>query len=123
MTVQHPDFQAEVERLAYTQGYMQQILDESQRDLQSAQENIRKSMADLDYLDSSLSYLNILTNARFFEMARNQKEGLEAVHKKPYFARSISKKQVTRKNFFISGKRLYFIVKPMSPLLLTGVHP
>jgi len=66
MTVQHPDFQAEVERLAYTQGYMQQILDESQRDLKSAQENIRKSMADLDYLDSSLSYLNILTNARFF---------------------------------------------------------
>ena len=67
MTVQHPDFQAEVERLAYTQGYMQQILDESQRDLKSAQENIRKSMADLDYLDSSLSYLNILTNARFLK--------------------------------------------------------
>jgi len=54
MTAQHPDFQAEVERLAYTKNYMQQILNESQRGLQSAQENIRKSMADLDYLDSSL---------------------------------------------------------------------
>ena len=123
MTVQHPDFQAEVERLAYTQSYMQQILDESQRDLQSAQENIRKSMADLDYLDSSLSYLNILTNARFFEMARNQKEGLEAVRKKPYFARIHFQKQVTLKNFFILGRPHYSIVKPMNPLLLTGAHP
>ena len=81
MTAQHPDFQAEVERLAYTKNYMQQILNESQRGLQSAQENIRKSMADLDYLDSSLGYINILANARFFEMARNQKEGLEAIQK------------------------------------------
>ncbi|UZM99897.1 hypothetical protein OL548_07910 [Lysinibacillus sp. MHQ-1] len=38
MTVKHPDFQTEVERLAYTQSYMQQILNESQRDLKSAQE-------------------------------------------------------------------------------------
>lgn len=66
MTAQHPDFQAEVEWLTFTKNYMQQILSESRRDLQSAQENIRKSMADLDYLDSSLSYLNILANARFF---------------------------------------------------------
>lgn len=47
MTAQHPDFQAELERLTYTKNYMQQILNESQRDLQSAQENIRKSMAIL----------------------------------------------------------------------------
>ena len=87
MTQKHPDFEQEQERLTYTKHYMKQLLDESMRDVKSAQENIRHAMADLDYLDSSLSYMNILTNARFFEMARSQKEGLEAIQQKPYFAR------------------------------------
>lgn len=123
MTVQHPDFQAEVERLAYTQGYMQQILDESQRDLQSAQENIRKSMADLDYLDSSLSYLNILTNARFFEMARNQKEGLEAVRKKPYFARIHFQKTGDPEEFLYIGKTSLFHRETHEPIIVDWRSP
>lgn len=123
MTVQHPDFKAEVERLAYTQGYMQQILDESQRDLKSAQENIRKSMADLDYLDSSLSYLNILTNARFFEMARNQKEGLEAVRKKPYFARIHFQKTGDPEEFLYIGKTSLFHRETHEPIIVDWRSP
>lgn len=123
MTVQHPDFQAEVERLTYTQSYMQQILDESQRDLQSAQENIRKSMADLDYLDSSLSYLNILTNARFFEMARNQKEGLEAVRKKPYFARIHFQKTGDPEEFLYIGKTSLFHRETHEPIIVDWRSP
>ncbi len=123
MTVQHPDFQAEVERLAYTQRYMQQILNESQRDLQSAQENIRKSMADLDYLDSSLSYLNILTNARFFEMARNQKEGLEAVRKKPYFARIHFQKTGDPEEFLYIGKTSLFHRETHEPIIVDWRSP
>ena len=87
MIKQHPDYQKEVERLHKTTQYMEEILLRSQLDLQSAQDNIRTAMANLEYIDSSDSYLNILTNSRFFEMARNQKEGLEAVRQKPYFAR------------------------------------
>lgn len=56
---QHPDFKEEEQHLAYTKYYMQKLLDESKRDVQTAQENIRTAMADLDYLDSSLSYQNI----------------------------------------------------------------
>lgn len=123
MTVQHPDFQAEVAQLAYTQSYMQQILDESQRDLQSAQENIRKSMADLDYLDSSLSYLNILTNARFFEMARNQKEGLEAVRKKPYFARIHFQKTGDPEEFLYIGKTSLFHRETHEPIIVDWRSP
>lgn len=123
MTVKHPDFQAELERLAYTQNYMQQILNESQRDLQSAQENIRKSMADLDYLDSSLSYLNILTNARFFEMARNQKEGLEAVQKKPYFARIHFQKTGDPEEFLYIGKTSLFHRDTHEPIIVDWRSP
>ncbi|MET4562829.1 DNA helicase-2/ATP-dependent DNA helicase PcrA [Lysinibacillus parviboronicapiens] len=123
MTAQHPDFQAELERLAYTKNYMQQILSESQRDLQSAQENIRKSMADLDYLDSSLSYLNILANARFFEMARNQKEGLEAVQKKPYFARIHFQKTGDPEEFLYIGKTSLFHRETHEPIIVDWRSP
>ena len=85
MIQQHPDFQKEVTRLQTTTDYMGDILLSSQRNLQSAQDNIRSAMANLEYIDSSDSYLNILTNTRFFEMARNQKEGLEAVRPKALF--------------------------------------
>ena len=123
MTVQHPDFQAEMKRLAYTQSYMQQILNESQRDLRSAQENIRQSMADLDYLDSSLSYLNILTNARFFEMARTQKEGLEAIQKKPYFARIHFQKTDDPEEFLYIGKTSLFHRETHEPIIVDWRSP
>lgn len=123
MTVQHPDFQAEVERLAYTKSYMQQILHESQRDLRSAQENIRQSMADLDYLDSSLSYLNILANARFFEMARTQKEGLEAIQKKPYFARIHFQKTGDPEEFLYIGKTSLFHRETHEPIIVDWRSP
>lgn len=123
MTVQHPDYQAELKRLAYTKNYMQQILQESQMDLKSAQENIRKSMADLDYLDSSLSYLNILANARFFEMARNQKEGLEAVLKKPYFARIHFQKTGDPEELLYIGKTSLFHRETHEPIIVDWRSP
>ena len=123
MIVRHPDFNAEQERLAYTKNYMQQLLKESQRDIKSAQENIRKSMADLDYLDSSLSYLNILSNARFFEMARNQKEGLEAVQKKPYFARIHFQKTGDAEEFLYIGKTSLFHRETNEPIIVDWRSP
>nr|WP_106782470.1 RNA polymerase recycling motor HelD [Lysinibacillus timonensis] len=83
----HPDYTNEVERLAYTKKYMEDILRKSQEDLRSANSKIQESMANVEYLDSSDSFINILTNSRFFELARTQKESLEAVKQKPYFAR------------------------------------
>ncbi|MER2048637.1 MAG: DNA helicase, partial [Solibacillus sp.] len=85
MTAQ--DFKQEQQRLHETIHYMDRILNSSKRDIETAQENIRTAMANVEYLDSSDSFLNILMNTRFFELARNQKEGLEAIRQKPYFAR------------------------------------
>lgn len=85
--MQHPDWQAETLYLHNARQYMEEILRDSARDLKTAQDNIRTSLADLDYLDSSLSYLNILANARFFEMAQTQQDSLLAVKNRPYFAR------------------------------------
>jgi len=123
MTQQHPDFEQEQERLTYTKNYMQQLLDESKRDVKSAQENIRHAMADLDYLDSSLSYTNILTNARFFEMARSQKEGLEAIQQKPYFARIHFQKNGEDSEMLYIGKTSLFQRETQEPIIVDWRSP
>ncbi|AYC28684.1 RNA polymerase recycling motor HelD [Paenisporosarcina cavernae] len=123
MTQKHPDFEKERHRLAYTKDYMEQLLVESQRDVQSAQENIRQSMADLDYLDSSLSYLNILTNARFFEMARSQREGLEAIRQKPYFARIHFQKDGEEAEELYIGKTSLFHRDTQEPIIVDWRSP
>ncbi|WP_017379450.1 RNA polymerase recycling motor HelD [Paenisporosarcina sp. TG-14] len=123
MTQKHPDFEQEQERLTYTKNYMQQLLDESKRDVKSAQENIRHAMADLDYLDSSLSYTNILTNARFFEMARSQKEGLEAIQQKPYFARIHFQKDGEDSEMLYIGKTSLFQRETQEPIIVDWRSP
>ncbi|MFC4410769.1 RNA polymerase recycling motor HelD [Chungangia koreensis] len=119
----HPDFEFEIERLTYTKDYMQQLLEESRRDVKSSQENIRQSMADLDYLDSSLSYINILTNARFFEMARSQKEGLEAIQQKPYFARIHFQKDGETDELLYIGKTSLFHRETQEPIIVDWRSP
>ncbi|MDX1807544.1 MAG: RNA polymerase recycling motor HelD [Paenisporosarcina sp.] len=123
MIQKHPDFEQEHERLTYTKKYMQQLLDESKRDVKSAQENIRHAMADLDYLDSSLSYMNILTNARFFEMARSQKEGLEAIQQKPYFARIHFQKDGEDSEMLYIGKTSLFHRETQEPIIVDWRSP
>lgn len=123
MTEQHPDFEFEYQRLDYTKHYMQQLLEESRRDVKSSQEEIRRSMADLDYLDSSLSYINILANARFFEMARSQKEGLEAIQQKPYFARIHFQKEGDADELLYIGKTSLFHRETQEPIIVDWRSP
>lgn len=119
----HPDFEFELKRLTYTKDYMQQLLEESRQDVKSSQENIRQAMADLDYLDSSLSYINILTNARFFEMARSQKEGLEAIRQKPYFARIHFQKEGESDELLYIGKTSLFHRETQEPIIVDWRSP
>ncbi len=123
MMQKHPDFEFELQRLTYTKHYMQQLLEESQRDVKSSQDEIRKSMADLEYLDSSLSYINILTNARFFEMARSQKEGLEAIQQKPYFARIHFQKEDEGDELLYIGKTSLFHRETQEPVIVDWRSP
>lgn len=123
MIQQHPDFEFELQRLDYTKHYMQQLLEESRRDVKSSQDEIRKSMADLEYLDSSLSYINILTNARFFEMARSQKEGLEAIQLKPYFARIHFQKEDEEAELLYIGKTSLFHRETQEPIIVDWRSP
>ncbi|WP_010287228.1 RNA polymerase recycling motor HelD [Kurthia massiliensis] len=119
----HPEFEQERQHLAYVKHYMQRLLEESKSDLETAQDNIRKSMADLEYLDSSSSYLNILTNTRFFDMARNQQEGLQAIMQKPYFARIHFQKEGEIAEKLYIGKTSLFDKETQEPVVIDWRSP
>ncbi|HWL11418.1 MAG TPA: UvrD-helicase domain-containing protein, partial [Ureibacillus sp.] len=118
-----PEFQKEVERLAYTKQYMDELLVASQRDLKAVQDKIKESMANLEYIDSSDSYINILTNSRFFELALNQKESLEAVRKKPYFARIHFQRTGELEELLYIGKTSLFHNETFEPIIVDWRSP
>ncbi|WP_213423484.1 RNA polymerase recycling motor HelD [Bhargavaea massiliensis] len=119
----HPDYAEELERLEYTKEYMQRLLGETEREAAASRENIRQSMGDLEHLDSSLSYINILTNARFFEMAAGRKEELEAVLQNPYFARIHFRKDGEGAELLYIGKTSLFHRETQEPVIVDWRSP
>ncbi len=121
--VKQKEFQKEVDRLEYTKQYMDEILEASRRDLKAVQNKIKESMANLEYIDSSDSYINILTNSRFFELALNQKESLEAVKKKPYFARIHFQRKGEAEELLYIGKTSLFHNETFEPIIVDWRSP
>ncbi|WP_312474505.1 RNA polymerase recycling motor HelD [Neobacillus sp.] len=83
----HKDYQTEVERLEFTKEYIRTVLDISKGNKEFFVENMKQAFADLDSKESSGSYLDLLANARFLELAESELKRLESVIGKPYFSR------------------------------------
>ncbi|USK55415.1 AAA family ATPase [Cytobacillus solani] len=84
---QHPDFQHEVQRLDFTKKYIDVVIKTAETSKDQFLENMKEAFQDTDALESSMSYLSLLTNARFFEMSREELKNLKVARRKPYFAR------------------------------------
>lgn len=82
-----PDYQEELDRLIYTKDYMESILELAHTSKDQVQENIKDAFTNLDYLDSSLSYINILTNSRLLDMIQGDLRQLIKMKENPYFGR------------------------------------
>ncbi|WP_199912295.1 MULTISPECIES: RNA polymerase recycling motor HelD [unclassified Lysinibacillus] len=123
MTMEHTDFQKEQQHLTETVHYMDQILHSSKTDIENAQTNIKNAMSNVEYLDSSDSFLNVLMNTRFFELARNQKEGLEAIRQKPYFARIHFQREGEEEEFLYIGKTSLFHSETHEPIIVDWRSP
>ncbi len=123
MTFKHPDFAQEQVHLEDTKQYMEQILIRSKADIEAAKENIQTSLSNVEYLDSSDSFVNILTNMRFFELARDQKEGLEAIRKKPYFARIHFQRDGEAEELLYIGKTSLFHSETHEPIIVDWRSP
>lgn len=117
------DFKQEQQRLQDTVAYMDRILHSSKSDIENAQANIKTALSNVEYLDSSDSFLNILMNTRFFELARNQKEGLEAIRQKPYFARIHFQREGEPEEFLYIGKTSLFHSETHEPIIVDWRSP
>lgn len=119
----HPELKQEQTRLNETRDYMEQILAQSKAEIESASDKIREAMSNIDYLDSSDSFVNILTNSRFYDLARTQKEGLEAIRKKPYFARIHFQREKEAEEFLYIGKTSLFHSETNEPIIVDWRSP
>ncbi|MFT8323352.1 MAG: RNA polymerase recycling motor HelD [Bacillus sp. (in: firmicutes)] len=99
------EFQAEKERLAYTKNYMEQVMEEALQSKGNLEVDMKQASSDLDYSDSSLNYIQLLTNSRFLHIATTELNTLKRLMNAPYFAR-IDYQMKGKKN-----KRSYYIGK------------
>jgi DNA helicase-2/ATP-dependent DNA helicase PcrA len=88
MTIKkHPDFTKEVNHLEETKHYIEDVIDASEKHMDDYKSNIQQAYEELDYLDSSQSYINILTNSKFLEITERDFHLLKRNRDKPYFCR------------------------------------
>ncbi|MBS4192672.1 AAA family ATPase [Bacillus sp. FJAT-49705] len=106
---QHPDFQQEIQRLEFTKRYLDVVIKTSESSKDQFQENMREAFHDVDWLDSSTSYSALLTNARFFEMSKDELKSLKNARVKPYFARIdfLQENQKETEQLYIGKTSLY----------------
>ncbi len=83
----HPAYKVEKERLDDTIDYIEKTIDATEKYKELYKENIHDAMINLDYLDSSQSYISVIVNTKFMEMAERNYDHLLRARKKPYFAR------------------------------------
>jgi len=65
----HPDYNKEAKHLTYIKDYMRKTIEVTDIYLDKFKGDMKEAFVNLDHLDSSDSYINIILNARFMEMA------------------------------------------------------
>lgn len=83
----HVDYCPEKKRLDETIQFMSMFLDDIKNRQTKFRSEVKEAFINLDYLDSSLSYITILVNARHLDNSRESIEKVEKAKNKPYFAR------------------------------------
>ncbi len=84
---QHPDFNEEIERLRFTRKYMEMLIQARELDEESFRKSAKESLEGIDLKDSSLRYLNLLTNSSMLQRTEEEIRSLKKIYHKPYFAR------------------------------------
>ena len=120
----HKDYQAEVERLEFTKEYIKSVLEISKGNKEQFVENLKEAFADLDTSDSSLSYMTLLTNAQYLELAETELERLTSVIGKPYFSRiNFTSSGDTNEEILYIGKASLFDRVNQIPIIVDWRSP
>ncbi|MFB5196677.1 RNA polymerase recycling motor HelD [Neobacillus sp. KR4-4] len=121
---EHKDYQEEVERLEFTKEFIKSVLEMSKGNKEQFVENLKEAFADLDTSDSSLSYMTLLTNAQFLELAESELERLESIIGKPYFSRiNFTSSGDTNEEILYIGKASLFDRVNQIPIIVDWRSP
>ena len=121
---EHPDYKEEKDRLEYTKDYIEMTLNATEEYERLYKENIKDAMINLDYLDSSQSYISVLVNTKFMEMAERNYHSLTKALTKPYFARmDIKSKDSSKTDKMYIGKTSLFRAEDNIPLIIDWRSP
>ncbi len=121
---EHKDYQTEVERLEFTKEYIKSVLEISKGNKEQFVENLKEAFAELDTSDSSLSYMTLLTNAQYLELAESELERLASVIGKPYFSRiNFTSSGDTKEEILYIGKASLFDSVNQIPIIVDWRSP
>ncbi|MFD1737242.1 RNA polymerase recycling motor HelD [Bacillus salitolerans] len=125
MSIQnHPDFELEKERLTFTKNYIDTIIIASETSKEQYREKMTEAFQDLDWLDSSLSYTNVLTNAAFMERTAEEVRNLKNIRSKPYFARiNFKPNDRLKEEILYIGKASVFDRESQQPIIVDWRSP
>jgi DNA helicase II / ATP-dependent DNA helicase PcrA len=121
---EHKDYQSEIERLEFTKEYIKSVLEQSKGNKEQFVENLKEAFADLDTSDSSLSYMTLLTNAQYLELAQSELERLASIIGKPYFSRiNFTSSGDTNEEILYIGKASLFDRVNQIPIIVDWRSP
>jgi DNA helicase-2/ATP-dependent DNA helicase PcrA len=121
---EHPDYQDELKRLMFTKNYIESIIIATETSKENYREKLSEAFQDLDWLDSSLSYTNILTNAQFMERSAEEVRNLKKIRPKPYFARiNFKHDDRQQEEILYIGKASVFDRESQQPIIVDWRSP
>jgi DNA helicase-2/ATP-dependent DNA helicase PcrA len=119
-----PDYSQEVERLTFTKNYIETIIIATETTKEQYRDKIAEAFQDLDWLDSSLSYTNILTNAQVMERTAEEVRNLKKIRPKPYFARiNFKANDRSQEEQLYIGKASVFDRESQQPIIVDWRSP
>ncbi|MFS0820453.1 RNA polymerase recycling motor HelD [Bacillus sp. 1P02SD] len=120
----HQDFEVEVERLDFTKKYMDIVIQASESTEESFREKLKGALDGVDFKDSSLSYLNMLTNSTLLRRTNEEVRNLKRNRNKPYFARINFKREETgNEEILYFGKVSLFDKETQLPIIVDWRSP
>lgn len=118
------EWEQEERRLEYTKNYMNVVLQEAQINQGTLHENVRESISNEEALDSSLSYINYLTNSKFLQLATTELNILKRILDAPYFARiDYQMKGKSHKDVYYLGKTSLYEKDTQKPIIVDWRSP
>ncbi|WP_449538838.1 RNA polymerase recycling motor HelD [Ferdinandcohnia sp. Marseille-Q9671] len=124
MVEKHKDFETEAERLEFTKQYMEIVIRASESTEENFREDLKGALEGTDFKDSSLSYLNMLTNSTLLRRTHEEVRNLKRNRSKPYFARINFKRDETgNEEVLYFGKVSLFDKETQQPIIVDWRSP